>query len=254
MAVKLAAGKASEFVADVTPKSDGAKPDFKGAAAAAGMKIKTLPAFAAKDDLPGIDATAPFRQAAFTLEDNAYSSFSDAVVGRDTVYVLSLEKHYPAFVPDFSAVEKEVTAAARGQAVTKALAERAIEIESALAAAVEKGIDFKTAIKPFGLAVKTTPEFDLSTELKDPYAQTLAEGCLNVQQGKLCAPAPVEDGVLLAYVSSRKSIDADIGLPAVREELAASLSRNRAQRLAASWQQALLTEGKFKDLLHKAAQ
>lgn len=253
-AIKLAAEKASEFVADVTPKSDGARPDFKGAAAAAGLKIKTLPAFSAKDELPGIDSTAPFRQAAFTLDNDNYSSFSDAVIGKDTVYVLSLEQRYPAFVPEFSAVEKEVTAAARAEAVSKALAARAIEIEKAVAAAVAKGTDFKAAIKPFGLSVKTTPEFDVSTEMKDKYAQTLVEQCINVKQGELCAPAPVEEGVLLAYVSSRKSTDADVGLPAIREELAANLSRARSQRLAAGWQASLLKQGRLKDLTHKAAE
>jgi peptidyl-prolyl cis-trans isomerase D len=253
-AVKLAAEKASEFVADVTPKSDGAKPDFKGAAAAAGLTVKSMPAFGMRDELPGIDTNAPFTQAAFTLEDNNYSSFSDAVIGRDSVYVLSLEKRYPAFVPEFSAVEKEVTAAAREQAVSKALAERAVEVEKAVSASLEKGADFKTAIKPFGLAVKTTPEFDLSTELKDKYAETLVQGCLNVQQGGLCKPAAVDGGVLLAYVASRKSTDMELGLPVVRDELVYSLSRSRAQRLAAAWQQSLLIEGDFKDLLHQASE
>jgi hypothetical protein len=254
LAVKLAAEKASEFVADVSPKTDRAKPDFSGAAAASGLKIKTLPAFGANEDLSGIDSTAPFGPAAFALEDNSYSSFSDAVIGKDTVYVLSLEKRYPSFVPDFSAVEKEATAAARERAVVKELAERAIDVKKAVAASLEKGVDFKAAIQPFGLAVKTTPEFDLTSELKEPYAETLVEGCLNVEQGQLCASAPVAEGILLSYVASRKSTDADIGLPAVRDELVSSLARNRAQRLAASWQQSLLDEGEFKDLLHSAAE
>lgn len=253
-AIKLAAGKASEFVGDVTPKKDGAKPDFAAAAAAAGLKIKTLPAFGAKDELPGIDSTAPFRQAAFGLDKDAYSSFSDPVVGKDSVYVLSLEQLYPSFVPDFSVVEKEVTEAARDQAVAKALAARALEIDKAVATAVEKGTDFKTAVKPFGLKVQTTIEFDMSTELKDKYAQTLMEHCINVQQGKLCAPAPVEDGVLLAYVAKRTVMDAAAGLPAVRGELSGSLARSRAQRLVASWQESLLTAGKFKDLMKKNAE
>lgn len=253
-AVKLAAEKASEFVADVTPKSDGAKPDFKGAAAATGLTLKTLPAFGINDELPGIDTNAPFIQAAFTLEDNNYSSFSDAVIGRDSVYVLSLEKHYPAFVPEFSAVEKEVIAAARERAVAKALAERAVEVEKAVASSLEKGKGFKAALVPFGLAVQTTPEFDLTTDLKDPYAAQLVQGCLNVQQGGLCKPAAVDGGVLLAYVASRKSTDIEVGLPAVRDELVYSLSRSRAQRLAAAWQQSLLIEGEFKDLLHQASE
>lgn len=253
-ALKLAYGKASEFVGDVTPKSDSAKPDFAGAAAAAGLKVKPLPAFSAKEELKGIDPAAPFHQAAFSLENDAYSSFSDPVVGKDTVYVLSLEQRYPAFVPEYGAVEKEVMAAARKQAVDQALAARALEINGAVSAALAKGVDFATALKPFALKMKTTPEFDVTTELKDDYAQALLQGCLNVPQGKLCAPAPVKEGVLLAHVAKRSSVDAAVGLPAIRDELVDGLARTLAQRLTASWQESLLVEGHFKDMLSKSAE
>jgi hypothetical protein len=245
---KLAAEKATEFVVDVAPKAEGAKPDFKAAAASAGLKVKTLPAFDPTDELKGIDATAPFRQAAFSLENDAYSSFSDAIIGKDMVYVLSLEQRYPSFLPTFETVEKEVTAKAREQAVVSALAEKAMDIQKALASALKAGTPFKTAVKPFLLTVKTTPEFDYSTELKDPNADTLMSLCLNTQQGELCQPAPVKDGVLLAYVESRKSTSEEAGLPAIRQDLVESLSRSRAQRLASAWQESLLSNGKWKDL------
>ncbi len=250
---KLAAEKATEFVVDVAPKAEGSQPNFAGAAAAHKLKIKTLPAFGLKDELKGIDESAPFRQAAFNLENDAYSSFSDAIIGKDTVYVLSLEQRYASFVPAFEAVEKEVMAAAREQAVIKALAERSLEIEKAVTLAMAAGTGFKAAVSPFGLKVQTTPEFDLSTELKDKYAKTLAGLCLNVQQGKLCTPAPVEEGVLLACVTTRKSTDAVSGLPAVRQELVEGLSRSRAQRLSAAWQGALLKEANFKDMTQQSA-
>lgn len=251
---KLAAEKATEFVVDIAPKAEGGQPNFAGAAAKAGLKIKTLPAFGVKDELKGIDETAPFRQAAFGLENDSYSSFSDAVVGKDRVYVLSLEQKYASFIPTFDAVESAVMKAAREQAVTKALAERAMEIEQAIAKTMSTGAGFKAAAAPFGLKVVTTPEFDISTELKDKYADKLVQLCINVPQGKLCAPAPVEGGVLLACVTSRKSTDATVGLPAVRQDLVDGLSRSRAQRLASSWQESLLTEGKFKDLSTKSAE
>jgi len=254
VARKLAAEKAAEFVAEVAPKKEGGQPDFTGAAKTAGLKIKTLPAFGAKDELKGIDSTAPFRQAAFSLENDAYTSFSDAAIGKDSVYVLSLEQRYPSFIPTFDAVEKEVMTAARDQAVAKALAEHAIEIEKTVTAAMASGSSFKDAVKPLGLKVQTTPEFDISTELKDKYSDTLIAVCLNVQKGNLCKPAPVDGGVLLACVTDRKSTDEASGLPAIRQELINGLSRSRAQRLSASWQEALLSEGNFKDLSHQSAE
>lgn len=251
---KLAVEKATEFVVDVAPKAEGGQPDFAGAAAKSGLKIKTLPAFDMNDELKGIDSSAPFRQAAFGLEKDAYSSFSDAVVGKDTVYVLSLEQRYPSFIPSFETVEKQVMSAAREQAVVKALAERAYEVKTAVEKALAAGTGFKAAVTPFGFKVQTTPEFDYSAELKDPYADTLVSLCLNVPQGALCAPAPVKDGVLLAYVNSRKSTDEASGLPAIRQELVDSLSRSRAQRLASAWQDALLKEADFKDTLQQSAE
>ena len=251
---KLATERATEFVVEVAPKAEGNQPDFAGAAAAAKLKIKTLPPFGIKDDLKGIDESAPFRQTAFSLENDAYTSFSDAVIGKDMVYVLSLEQRYPSFVPTFDAVEKEVTAAARDQAVAKALAEHAIEVEKTVTTAMASGTGFKEAVKPLGLKVQTTPEFDVSTELKDKYSDTLIALCLNVKEGELCKPAPVEGGVLLAYVAQRKSTDDASGLPAIRQELTDGLTRNRAQRLSSSWQESLLSEANFKDLSHQSAE
>jgi hypothetical protein len=254
LARKKAAEKATEFVDAVAPKSEGGQPDFAGAVKAAGLKSKTMPAFGLKDEVKGIDETAPFQQAAFGLENDAYTSFSDAVIGKDTVYVLSLEQRYPSFIPAFEAVEKEVMDTAREDAVTKALAERALDIEKAVTEATKAGTGFKEAVKPFGLKVQTTVEFDVTTEMEDKYADTFVGLCINVPQGKLCEPAPVKEGVLLAYVSSRKSTDADTGLPAIRQELVENLSRSRAQRLASAWQTSLLSEGNFKNLMHKSAE
>jgi hypothetical protein len=75
-----------------------------------------------------------------------------------------------------------------------------------------------------------------------------------VQKGELCKPAPVEGGVLFAFVTDRKSTDAVSGLPAIRQELVAGLSRNRSQRLAASWQASLLSEGNFKEIHRQSAE
>lgn len=253
MALKLAAEKATAFVVKVAPNAERDQPDFVGAAAGEGLKIKTLPAFGVRDDLPGIDAPVPFRQAAFRLENDAYASFSDAIVGKDSVYVLSLEQRYSSFIPPFDSVETAAMDAARKKAVVSALAARALELEKSLKAAIDAGTDFDAAAKTFNLTAKTTPEFDLQTSLDDPYADTLVRGCLNVQQNEFCEPAAVDGGVLLTYVVARKSVDMDVGLPAVRDELMGMLERDRADRLAAVWRASLLTEAKFKNLMKPAA-
>ncbi|QHI68757.1 SurA N-terminal domain-containing protein [Tichowtungia aerotolerans] len=239
---RLAIEQATALVADIAPKSQNENPDFKGAVAAAGLKAKTLPAFGPNDDLPGIDPTAPFKRAALGLQDDVYSSFSDAVPGKDKVYVISLEQRYASFLPDFETVESQVMEAASSKAVTETLAERSLEISDTLSAVLESGKSFKDAVVPLGLPVKATQEFDLSTQLDNEYADELVSAGINAKQGELCRPVPVDSGVLFAYVAQRTSTDPEIGMAAVRDELINGLSGVRAQRLAAGWQAALMEE------------
>lgn len=242
---RLAIEQATSLVADVAPKGQNAEPDFKGAAAAAGLTVKTLPAFGPNDSLPGIDVTAPFKQAALGLRDDAYSSFSDAVPGKDKVYVISLEQRYESFLPDFETVEKEAMDAAKEQAVTDELAKRSLEIRDTLAAVLDTGKSFKDAVAPLGFTVETTEEFDLSAPLDNEYADQLISAGINAEQGDLCDPVPVEGGMLFAYVAQRSSTDPEVGMAAVRDELISGLSRVRSQRLAAGWQDALMDEADF---------
>jgi len=248
VARRTAAEEATALVAGIAPQAEGDRPDFAGAAAAAGLTVKILPAFGVADELPVIDETASFRQAAFRLQNDVYSSFSDAVVGKDSVYVLSLEKQYSSFLPDFEVVKADVMEAAREQAVADAISSRATELQETLTAALAAGGEFEEVLKPYNLKIETTEEFDVTTELTNDYANILIPICLNTQQGELCQPVPVEEGILIAYVAERQSTDAEIGLPAIRQELIAGLSQNRVRQLTADWQKTLLDEASFKNL------
>jgi hypothetical protein len=243
---QLAARRASDFVAEIAPRAEDEQPEFTETAQADGLSVRTLPAFGPNEPLPGIDASAPFGQAAFGLQADNFSSFSDPVVGRESVYVLKLEQRYPAFIPPFDAVEADVMKAARNRKISETLAGQALELVSAAEAAVDSGKSFEEAASLFGLEVETTEEFDASTQLDHPYADVLVRAGLNVAEGGISPPMPVEEGVLIAHVLERKSTDSTVGMPAVRQELIADLSRAREQRLAASWQNALLEEAEFK--------
>jgi len=242
---RLAVEAATALVADVAPQAQDEAPDFKAAAATAGLTVKTLPAFGPADELRNIDPTAPFKQAALGLSDDVYSSFSDAVVGKDSVYVISLEQRYESFLPSFEAVEAEVTEAASERAVREAEANRLIEIREAVAAALKTGSDFKAAVEPYGVDVLTTEEFDLTSPPGTDYDDALMRASVNVEQGELCQLIPVEGGALLASVAQRTSVDPVIGLPALREELISGLTQVHEQRLFAAWQQQLIEEAEL---------
>jgi len=247
---RLAIEEATTLVADTSPKAEGEEPDFAGAVDSADLLVKTLPAFDGDDELSGIDGTAPFRQAAFRLEDNTYGSFSDAVVGKDSVYVLSLEKQYPSFLPDFEVVEDQVMEEARREAVRKALVDRALGLQTQLSEELAAERSFEEVLSPYQLEIETTEEFDLSAELEHEYADVLIPICLDTAEGELCRFVPVEEGILIAFVAQRKTIDIEMGLPAIRQELIAGLSQNRARQLAKDWQETLLNEAGFKNFMN----
>jgi hypothetical protein len=158
------------------------------------------------------------------------------------VYVIFLEQRYESFLPGFDVVEKDVMEAARAEAVNKELAKQTLDIQNAVTEALAAGTSFPDAVKPYSLTAVVTPEFDLSSELDDPYADRLVPASLNIAQGRLCQPVPVDGGVLLVYVAERITADAAVGLPALRDQLVSGLAGARARRMAADWQGALMRE------------
>lgn len=247
MARRKASEAAYELVSQIAPKSEGELPDFAGQAQAAGLEIKTLPAFAPGDELAGIDSTAPFRQAAFGLQEEGDYSFSDPIVGKDSVYVLSLEQRYESFIPPFESVEADAMKSAKAKAAAQALTDRSREIQAAVELAVDGGASFSAAVKPFGLDAVETGEFDLTAPLDDPYVDVLVQISLSEPQGAVCTPVPVEGGMLIAYVARRTATDSAIGLPAVRQDLVQGIARSHGQRLVADWQTALMKEAELEE-------
>lgn len=233
---------ATALVADIAPKGRNEQPDFAGAVAAAGLVIKKLPSVGPRSELPGIDPTAQFKRAALRLQDDQYSSFSDAVPGKDTVYVLSLDQRYESFLPEFELVEDDVMEATKAQAVNEALADRSLEVRDTLAVVLEGGKSFKEAVAPLGLTVHTTEEFDMSTSSDDEYADQLIATGIDAEEGELCTPVPVADGVLFSYLAQRIVSDPELGMAAVREELVDALGSVQSRRLAESWTAALMEE------------
>ncbi|MFA5689367.1 MAG: SurA N-terminal domain-containing protein [Kiritimatiellales bacterium] len=246
---RLAAGRAADLVAEMTPRTDGSEPTFRETVTAAGFEIKTLPPFGATDEVKGIDATSNFRQQALALQPDSYSSYSDPVVGRDFVYIISLGQRYDSFIPSFDVVASDASEKAKAKAVNEALTRRALEIYGTLVTKIAAGETFGAAINEFNLDPVTTPEFSMMSDLDDPNAAAIMPLCINAQKGEVCEPAPVADGVLIAYIADRKAIDSEVGLTGMREELVHMMENSRAQQLAASWRNALLVEAEFEETL-----
>jgi len=247
LAQQKAADLADEFVAAMA--DEGAT--FEGVAARFGLKVvENIPAFSRTEKAKGVDPTAGFEEMAFTLQDDETHFYSDPAVGQDKVYVLRLIKKLPSFVPPFEAVKEEALAKAKIEAEKKSYAEEAEKIHAAVKTALESGAAFTNAVAKFNLEIKTTVPFTVSTQLTDEYGQAIKAHAIYFDQGELCDLIPTPDGFLLAYVAEKTPGDEINQLPGMRAELVDELSKNKTQLLIASWNESILKEAEFVDLMH----
>lgn len=249
LARKIAVDQADVLVAELADETT----TFEKSAEKLNLEIVDhTPAFALTDAVKGIDATAPFQQAAFALESDATHYYSDPVVGRDFVYVISLKKKLPAFLPAFDIVREDVMESARMAASEQAYTEKARQIRDELTAALEAGTAFSDAAAQYPLEVKTTEPFDISTPLEDEHAQQIKGASVLCAQGSLTDLIATPDEYLIAYVTEKVPGDEGVELPAMRSELARNLANEKAVQLISAWQDDLLAEGGFEDLLPRS--
>jgi hypothetical protein len=272
MAYNKAGAQATALVETLSRAARNDKLDFYATVAAAGLTVKTRTDLGLSDDLPDMNAPSLFKQAALQLQEGVQSSFSDVVRGTDRVYVISLDKRFEPFVPEFEAAKDDVMAATKSRAVVDALGKRSEEIYDTLKADLESGKSFKEAVAVLDLSVETTEAFSLSSVMEseygsqliamallDPsiqtiyqyglaasldsdYANQLVAAGLNAREGELCTPDFVPGGVLFTYLAQRKASDPELGMAAVHDQLVSVLSSIGSQRMNASWQTALMNE------------
>lgn len=249
LAIKAAADLADELVAELADEGT----SFEAAAQKIGLEIvANTPPFAMTDSVKDVDPTAPFQRAAFNLEMDETHYYSDPVVGRDFVYVLALKKKLDSFVPAFDFVRDDAMEAAKLAAAEKAYAEKAEQIHSDIQNALDAGTSFADAISKYNMELKKTEPFDISTSLEDEFGQQIKGASLLCKQGNLTELIATPDEYLVAYVAEKVSGDEAAALPGMRNELVNNLSNEKAAQLVAAWQDALLEEAKFEDLLPRA--
>lgn len=223
---------------------------FKQAAEKAGLKIvSNTPAFALNEPIKGIDPTAvSFARAAFALEKNASHYYSDPVAGREFVYVISLEKKLPSFLPAFDIVKADATESARIAESEKAYVEKCEAIHKEIEAALKGGTSFADAASKYNLDISTTVPFDATTSLEIEYGREIMLSTIRYDAGTLVDLIPTPSDFLMAYVAGKEPGDEAATLPAMRDELIAGIRQEKSARLAQEWQESLLEEANFEDL------
>jgi hypothetical protein len=246
LARKAAADLADEMVAELADETM----SFQKAAEKLGLEIvSNTPAFALTDSVKGIDPSAPFQRAAFDLEKDETHYYSDPVIGRDTVYVISLVKKLPSFLPGFEVVRDEVMELARISAVEKAYLQKAEQVHGEIAEALKAGTAFADAAGKYKLEVKKTEPFDISTTLEEEFGQQLKGAAVLCSEGSLTDLVAAQDQFLVAYVAEKIPGDEEAALPGMRAELVRNLTNEKSVRLVGAWQNALMEEAGFEDLL-----
>lgn len=244
-AQQLAFNAADAMVAELSDETT----TFEQAAGKAGKEIvSNTPAFGATDRVRGVDPTAPFARAAFNLEKDATHYYSDPVVGRQTVYVIALEKKLPAFLPAFDVVKSDATEAAKIEAAEKAYVDKAAEIHGKIEAALKAGTPFADEASKFNLEVKTTEPFNASTQLEDEFGRDIMGATLQYDAGTLVDLINTTSDFLIAYVANKELADEAATLPSMRDEIAEDIRQDKTARLAQAWQESILDEAGFEDL------
>jgi hypothetical protein len=224
---------------------------FDQAAKQAGLAIiENIPPFAPTDTVRGIDPTAAFAQVAFTLENDPSHYYSDPVPGRDSVYVIALERRLPAFLPGYDVVKEDVLEAATAAATEKAYVKKAEAIHSEIETALKAGTSFADAASKQKLNVETTEPFSAATPPDMELGQALVQACVMFDADTLVDLIPSVDEFLIAYVAEKQVADEAIELPMMRAQLEAGIRRDKASRLATAWQESILEEAALEDLIN----
>ena len=224
---------------------------FDAAAKQAGLSIiDNVPPFALNDTVRGTDPTAAFAQAAFTLENDPSHYYSDPVPGRDFVYVIALEKRLPAFLPGYDVVKEDVLEAAKAAAAEDAYIKKAESIHAEIETALQNGTSFADAASRYKLNVETTAPFSAATPPDIELGQALVQSTIMFDAGTLVDLIPATDEFVLAYVAEKQVADEATELPLIRTQLEAGIRRDKANRLAAAWQESILEEAALEDFIN----
>ena len=254
LARRKAATDAGVFVSKLSSQSA----TFDQLAQEANKTITATPPFAKADTVRGIDPTAAFTQAAFSLDQDANHYYSDPVVGKDSIYILVLTGKMQAFLPDYEIVAGDAMKAAKADADEQAYIAKAETVHAQIEAALKAGTSFADAATQAGLKVSSAEPFSLSEPPTDDIGQRLLNAVALFDQGTLVDLIPNDDELLAAYVAQREAgeqfkSDGTLPDPNLLAQPRSSIVSDKAQRLTAAWQDEVLKEAQLEDLQDTAS-
>lgn len=209
----IARGRAREealaFAVRLTPRRGRPAPPMEEAAAEAGLELVTTSFFSRADRVPEAGNVPRFAAEAFELDESPIGRTSQAVDGRDHVYILQLVEIEPARVPEIAEVREAVERRAKERMTSRALETLGRALREELQAEVAAGISFQEAAEARGLEPEAAPPFQLSTlNLRTAMiSPEIAEAATGHTSGDVFGPVKDERFNLwrIAYVAERAS-------------------------------------------------
>jgi peptidyl-prolyl cis-trans isomerase D len=216
--------------------------DFATAAAEFDLRIvESTPSFNATEQLPTIDPTAPFTQASIALEESETHYYSDPVLGRDHIYVIALQKKWPAFIPPYESVRNEARDAAQAKANEEAYQTYANDLFVAFQDAVKTERSFADVAKENDLSITTTAAFNAATPLEGPLATQLMERVFQLNPGDLAMPILSAEGYLFISLATREAADTN-ALGEQRLAIIQALENQKRASQINAWQDKVVEE------------
>ncbi len=217
------------------------------------LTVYTSPLFAQDEQAPGISAGPDFYKSVFELDTNDISSsFTDPIIGDGFIYVAALKEKVESRIPDFNEVKDKVIAAAKQEALAKAVAKRAEEIRGEIKDDIAKGKTFEEAIKKYHVKTISPAPFSVysMTQNDSTIPQELIQAIMSLKDGEISQP--VQTGVAessIAYIKKREHSDIAT-TQLLRPQLLATISKYRARLVYSDWGDYLLKKADFKDYMN----
>jgi hypothetical protein len=245
-AIQLARDAANELADALIPSREGKAPTFEAVAAKAKLEIHKTDLFDAESEVPGIDADLAFNKAAFRLRPTADEYFSDAVPGKDFVYLMTLGTNTDAYVPAYEVVQDKVHTLALAQATDATLEKKARDIHDYLKAGLARKQAFTDLAREKALNVSTSALFSANTAPDALSSSEILNDITLRNAGELSDVVRGTDGLLIAYVVERRPAGAD-ELSTIQNQVVMNVIRRRARILFGEWQNSLVAGERKKD-------
>ena len=216
--------------------------DFSTAAAEFNLSVvENTASFNANQTVEGVDPTAPFVPASLALEETETHYYSDPVIGRDHIYVIALQKKWPAFIPPYESVRADVRQAAQAAADEQAYQLFANDLYEEFKMATASTRSFSQIAADKNLSVSSTAPFNATQPLEGPYATQLMERVFQLKPGALALPILSKDGYIFASLAQRDPADR-AALETQRLAIIQALENQKRMAQMNAWQSQVVEE------------